>query len=79
MRFSRKQRRVLNWWRKNSPDSRYDTLICDGAVRSGKTLCMGLSFVLWAMTVFSGQRFALCGKSAGAVRRNVWEPLKGYL
>ena len=79
MRFSPKQRRVLNWWRKSSPDSRYDTLICDGAVRSGKTLCIGLSFVLWATATFSGQRFALCGKSAGAVRRNVWEPLKGYL
>ena len=79
MRFSAKQRRVLTWWRPGSPDRGYQAILCEGAVRSGKTLCIGLSFVLWATATFSGQRFALCGKSAGAVRRNVWEPLKGYL
>ena len=73
LKFSPKQRRVLTWWRPGSPDCRYDAIICDGAVRSGKTLCTGLSFFCWAMTCFSGRGFALCGKSAPAVRRNLWQ------
>ena len=51
-RFSPKQRRVMTWWSPGNPDSRHDAIICDGAVRSGKTLCMGLSFVCWAMSQF---------------------------
>ena len=44
--FSRQQRRVLTWWL--APETRgLEAVICDGAVRSGKTLCMGLSFFLW--------------------------------
>ena len=38
-RFSPKQRRVMTWWSPGNPDSRHDAIICDGAVRSGKTLC----------------------------------------
>lgn len=48
MRFSAKQRRALTWWRPDSPDAAFEAIICDGAVRSGKTLCMGLSFFLRA-------------------------------
>ena len=69
--FSTKQRRVLLWWSPASPDSRYEAVICDGAVRSGKTLAMGLSFLCWAMTSFDNEQFALCGKTIGALRRNV--------
>ena len=54
------------WWQKN-----YDAIICDGAVRSGKTFCMGVAFLLWAMTCFHGRQFALCGKTIGALRRNL--------
>lgn len=79
MKFSPKQRRVLRWWQRRSPDHSYDALICDGAVRSGKTLCTSLSFLLWAMTCFHGASFALCGKSTGAVRRNLWEPVRAKL
>ena len=50
MKFSKKQRIVLNWWRKTSPYFQKEAIVCDGAVRSGKTLCMGLSFFLWACT-----------------------------
>ena len=71
IRFSPKQRQVLNWWRTGSPHSGRDAIICDGAVRSGKTLCMGLSFVCWAMSRFDGRSFALCGKTIGSLRRNV--------
>lgn len=79
LKFSKKQRRVLTWWRPGSPDCSYDAILCDGAVRSGKTLCTGLSFFCWAMTCFSGKTFALCGKSAQAVRRNLWQELRPLL
>ena len=69
--FSRKQRKVLNWWCDSSPVKDYDGIIADGAIRSGKTLSMSLSFVMWAMTNFNGQNFAMCGKTIGSFRRNV--------
>ena len=65
-KLSSKQRQVMLWWQKN-----YDAIICDGAVRSGKTFCMGVAFLLWAMTCFHGRQFALCGKTIGALRRNL--------
>lgn len=69
--FSQKQKQVLTWWMPNSPVKDYDGIIADGAIRSGKTVCMSLSFVLWAMEKFSGQNFAMCGKTIGSFRRNV--------
>ena len=51
--FSKKQKKVLNWWSKNSPDRTKCAIICDGSVRSGKTLAMTISFILWAMGHFS--------------------------
>ena len=77
--FSRKQRQVLNWWTENSPVKDYDGLIADGAIRSGKSLCMSLSFVLWAMESFNGENFAMCGKTVGSFRRNVLVWLKRML
>jgi len=74
LEFSDKQRLVLNWWREE-PGKGLDAIICDGAVRSGKTFCLGLSFFFWAMERFDAKQFALCGRSAGAVRRNLLEPL----
>lgn len=71
MKFSEKQRVVLNWWRRDSPHFHKEAIVCDGAVRSGKTLCMGLSFFLWACTEFRGQRFGVCGKTISSLRRNV--------
>lgn len=70
MGFSDKQRQILKF-----PYSGYDALICDGAVRSGKTSIMSLSFFLWAMGNFNGCSFAFCGKSVGAVERNIVMPL----
>lgn len=64
----------MRWW--NNPDYRhYDAIICDGAVRSGKTLSMSLGFVFWASVSFSGEAFALCGKTVASLRRNVVTPL----
>ena len=69
--FSAKQKKTMTWWLPGTDTQGYEALICDGAVRSGKTLAMGLGFFLWAQLSFSGQRFALCGKTIGALRRNV--------
>lgn len=52
-KFSKKQRKVLTWWCDNSPVKNMDGIIADGAIRSGKTVSMSLSFVLWAMTRFN--------------------------
>lgn len=71
LRFSDKQKRVLGWWSRASPHRDKDAIVCDGAVRSGKTLCLGLSFFLWSMSRFRGQQFALCGKTTESVRRNL--------
>ncbi len=69
--FSEKQMRVLCWWAESSPYREKTAIICDGAVRSGKTVCMGISFFLWAMARFSETSFAVCGKTIRSVRRNV--------
>lgn len=67
LRFSPKQRQALRWWK----DGGYDAVICDGAVRSGKTFAMGLGFFLWAMACFQGRQFGVCGATINGVRRNV--------
>ena len=70
VRFSPKQRKAMLWWMPGSGGG-YEAIVCDGAVRSGKTLAMGLGFFLWAQSGLHGRRFALCGKTIGALRRNV--------
>lgn len=77
--FSLKQRKVLNWWCQDSPVKDMDGIIADGAIRSGKTLSMSLSFALWAMSRFNGQNFGMCGKTIGSFRRNVLFWLKQML
>lgn len=69
--FSKKQLQVLSWWHDDSPYRDYDAIICDGAVRSGKTTCMTVSFVLWAFYRFDDANFALCGKTITSLRRNI--------
>jgi len=69
--FSAKQKTVLTWWMPGSPHHGKEAIVCDGAVRSGKTMAMGLSFFLWAMTCFDGKRFGVCGKTIASLRRNV--------
>lgn len=73
--FSPKQMTVLNWWCEESEYKDKIGIICDGAVRSGKTLCMTLSFVLWAFYRFADSDFALCGKTVTSLRRNVITPI----
>lgn len=68
--FSKKQLQVLAF-----PQTEYDALICDGAVRSGKTSVMSVAFLLWAMRDFNGCNFAFCGKTVQTVIRNVIKPI----
>ena len=74
--FSPKQRRVLTWWCRRED---WEAIICDGAVRSGKTFSMGLSYFLWAQARFDGRQFGLCGKTITALRRNLLTELIPYL
>ncbi|MBR5405537.1 MAG: PBSX family phage terminase large subunit [Oscillospiraceae bacterium] len=76
--FSAKQRAAMSWW-YHPKTRRLDAVICDGAVRSGKTTALSLGFVLWASCRFQGQSFALCGRTVTAVRRNLVRPLTALL
>lgn len=77
--FSEKQRTVLRWWMPDSPYCGYEAIVCDGAVRSGKTLAMGLGFFLWASSNFRDRRFGVCGKTISSLRRNVLSELQPRL
>ena len=73
--FSKKQLQVLTWWANPVISQKYNAVIADGSIRSGKTMSMSLSFVLWAMSNFNECNFAICGKTVGSCRRNVITPL----
>lgn len=67
--ISEKQLKILAF-----PYSKYDTLICDGAIRSGKTSLMSVAFFDWAMREFSGRNFIILGYTYGAAVRNIIDP-----
>ena len=69
----------MTWWCQNSDNKDYDAIICDGAVRSGKTVCMSLSFIAWSFSTFSDTSFAICGKTIASLKRNVITPLSPIL
>ena len=68
--FSKRQNLTLTWWNRPRYKDR-DGIICDGSIRSGKTISMAVGFVLWSMSRFNGQSFAICGKTIESLRRNV--------
>lgn len=70
-KLSAKQKLLLKWAFKNSTKDKYKAVICDGAVRSGKTTCMAVAFVLWAMKNFDNAVFAICGKTIKSAERNI--------
>ena len=77
-KFSKRQILAMTWW--NRPAFRdKDAIICDGSIRSGKTLSMANGFIIWAMHTFSGQSFALCGQTVASLRRNVVKELPIWL
>ena len=69
--FSPKQRTAMTWWMPGSPYEKKEALICDGSVRAGKTLAMGLGFFTWSMACFQNCQFGICGKTIASLRRNV--------
>lgn len=77
-KLSKRQKTVLAWWNSKKYKD-YEGIICDGAIRSGKTVSMGFSFVSWAMVTFDRMNFGLCGKTIESFRRNVLGTLKTQL
>lgn len=67
--ISQKQKKILAF-----SYSRYDAIICDGAVRSGKTSIIMWAFIEWAMREFNGQRFGICGKTVDSATKNIVIP-----
>lgn len=67
--ISDKQKKILAF-----PYSNYQALICDGAVRSGKTSIMTVAFIDWAMRCFNNQRFGICGKTVESAIKNIIIP-----
>lgn len=77
-RLSKRQRLAMLWWQQPRFRGRA-ALVCDGSIRSGKTVCMTVGFILWSMTRFKRQVFALCGKTVESLRRNVVLNLRDWL
>lgn len=67
--ISEKQMKILAF-----PYTKYEAIICDGSIRSGKSSIMMWAFVKWGMMNFDGQRFAICGKSVDSCIKNVIQP-----
>ena len=75
-KFSRKQRQIFTWWLPNSPVREAGGIIADGAIRSGKTVSMSLSYTMWSMENYDGQNFIMAGKTISSFKRNVLQNLK---
>lgn len=71
-KFSKKQLRIL----AEAVDKKNNYLICDGSVRSGKTVTMLIGFIMWAMTNYYRKNFALCSKTISVAERNLIKPLQ---
>lgn len=67
--ISKKQKAILAY-----PYTDKDVLICDGAVRSGKTTFMMWAFIRWAMDNFDRMRFGICGKTVDSAAKNIIVP-----
>lgn len=74
-KLSKKQKQIFKWCYNTD----HKAIICDGAVRSGKTVCMITSFVLWAMREFNGANFGICGKTIASAERNIVHPLESII
>lgn len=77
--LSKKQRMLFNWWQADSPVKGANGIIADGAIRSGKTVAMAVSFVMWAMSNFNRENFIMAGKTVKSFQRNVLKPLQAIL
>ena len=77
-KLSPRQNLAMTWWNRPGFEA-YDDIICDGSIRSGKTVAMTVGFIMWAMSRFEGCNFALCGKTIESLRRNVTSNLPQWL
>lgn len=69
-KLSKRQKLAMLWWQQPKFRDR-DAIICDGSIRSGKTVSMAVGFILWSMSRFNGQIFGICGRTIQSLRRNV--------
>lgn len=77
-KFSKKQLTAMFWWLKPSTKN-HKAIICDGSVRSGKSISMTVGFVFWSMKNFDGESFAFCGKTIESLKRNIITPMHKWL
>ena len=77
-KLSKRQRLAMLWWQQPQFRDR-DAIICDGSIRSGKTVSMVVGFILWSMATFNNQILGLSGKTIESLRRNVVLNLRDWL
>lgn len=77
-KLSPRQNLTATWWMRDDFKDR-DGIICDGSIRSGKTVSMSVGFITWAMNAFNNQKLAICGKTIEALRRNVTTNIPQWL
>lgn len=73
--FSDQQKRLIHWWRPMARTSENDYVIADGSIRSGKTIACIIGFLTWSQEMHSGESFILAGKTMGALKKNVVNPM----
>lgn len=74
---SAKQLFTLSWWQMAKYKDK-NGIIEDGSVRSGKTVWMSISFILWAMSEFDETNFGMAGKTIQSLQRNVTSNLISF-
>lgn len=77
-KLSKRQKLAMLWWQQPKFKDR-DAVICDGSIRSGKTVSMTVGFFLWSMATFNNQKFCICGKTIESLRRNVILNLRDWI
>ena len=73
--FSKKQKKLLYWWREGSPFFDCDIMIADGSIRSGKSIACICSYLTWAQSTFDGQNFIIAGKTIHTLKKNIISPM----
>jgi PBSX family phage terminase large subunit len=71
--FSEKQKEIVKFIKDKN-----QILICDGSVRSGKTVAMLFYFLIWSMAFYQNQKFAFCSNTIGSGERNLIDPLLSF-
>lgn len=67
------------WWMEESPHHDKEMVIAEGAIRSGKTISMIDGFLTWSIETHENQSFIIAGRSMGALKKNVLNPMFSIL